>query len=215
MLIDLLPDDVVAVEAYADDQGAVVYPGEEAYIIAPASPRGREFVTARRCAREALGLLGVAPGPISVGPKREPVWPAGVVGTITHCEGYRGAAVSRAVASVGVDAEPDQPLPPGVLDQVASPEEQRALDALARSHPGLHWDRLLFTAKEAVYKAWFPLTGAWLDFEDAVLAIDAAAGTFRAELLRPGRRLDGSALDAFDGRFLTGRGLLLSAVVVR
>ena len=215
MLGDLLPDEVVVVEAFEDDPGGEVFPGEEDHVVSLLSARGREFVTARRCARDALERLGIPAGPIGVGPRREPLWPDGVVGTITHCPGYRAAAVSRHVASVGIDAEPDGPLPPGVLEQVAGPVERAALDALAREDPTVHWDRVLFTAKEAVYKAWFPLTGRWLGFEDAFVVIDPATGTFHADLREPGVRRDsGSELRGFDGAFLAARGLLLSAVTV-
>ena len=59
------------------------------------------------------------------GAKREPLWPAGVVGSITHCDGYRAAAVARAtdLATVGIDAEPHEPLPDGVLAAIALPAE--------------------------------------------------------------------------------------------
>lgn len=215
VLADLLPEGVIVVEAFGDDPEAVVFPGEEEYVVAPGSKRGREFVTARRCARDALAQLGIPPVPIHVGPRREPLWPTGVAGAITHCPGYRAAAVSRAVASVGIDAEPHGPLPPGVLEQVASPGEREALNRLAREDPAVHWDGVLFTAKEAVYKAWFPLTGRWLGFEDVVVVIDPAAGAFHADLRTPGLRLDtGAAVQAFDGAFAVADRLLLSAVAL-
>ncbi len=104
--------------------------------------------------------------PILKGEKGEPCWPDGVVGSLTHCAGYRGAVVGRdgAVRSVGVDAEPHDVLPDGVLDAISLPAERADLTALPT---GLHWDRILFCAKEATYKAWFPLTKRWLGFEDA------------------------------------------------
>jgi len=78
----------------------------------------------------------------------------------------------------------------------------------------VHWDRLLFSAKESVYKAWYPLTRRWLGFEDARLTVDPA-GTFQAELLVDGARADGRpALRLLDGRFLVARGLVLTAVCV-
>ena len=59
----------------------------------------------------------------------------------------------------------------------------------------VHWDRVLFSAKESIYKAWFPLTGRWLGFEEASLSIDPAAGTFAA-------RLHVTAESEFHGRFV-------------
>ena len=37
---------------------------------------------------------------------------------------------------------------------------------LTCSQPNISWDRLTFSAKESVYKAWFPTYGKWLDFTD-------------------------------------------------
>jgi 4'-phosphopantetheinyl transferase EntD len=120
------------------------------------------------------------------------------------------------VPGIGIDAEPNGPLPDGVLDLVAGAPEQAMLAALAAADPGVHWERLLFSAKEAVYKAWYPLTGRWLGFPDARVRIDAAAGSFRAEVLVPADRADGGApLDTMEGRFLVERGLVVTAVAVR
>jgi 4'-phosphopantetheinyl transferase EntD len=139
-----------------------------------------------------------------------PRWPDGVVGSMTHCDGYRAAAVARAadLAALGIDAEPHGPLPDGVLDAVAREEELAMLDGLRRAAPGVHWDRLLFSAKESVYKAWFPVTGRWLGFEDASLAFDRG-GTFRARIL-----VDDSPFAAFEGRWATGGGLAVTAIAV-
>ena len=108
-------------------------------------------------------------------------------GSITHCAGYRAAAVAstREVLTIGLDAEPNETLPDGVLDHVSLPGERARLRDLAATAPGTCWDRLLFSAKESVYKAWFPLTRQWLGFEDADITIDPAAGTFEARLLVP------------------------------
>lgn len=67
----------------------------------------------------------------------------------------------------------------------------------------------MFSAKEAVYKAWFPLTGRWLGFEDAEVSVDADAGTFRAVL-----RVEAPPLDAFTGRWMVEREIVCTAVVV-
>ncbi|MBG0560383.1 4'-phosphopantetheinyl transferase family protein, partial [Actinoplanes aureus] len=176
MLDSLLPSPVVTAEAFADDEDEPCFPGEEDLIATAVMGRRREFVTARRCAREALARLGHPPVAIRPGPRREPLWPAGVAGSITHCKGYRGAAVARTeeVVSVGIDAEPHAPLPSRVLGVVTAPGDAEHLAELAHAEPAVHWDRLLFSAKEAVYKAWYPLTGRWLGFTDANLAVGPA-----------------------------------------
>jgi len=213
----LLPGVVRSAEAYGDVPDEPPFPGEADLIATAVEGRRREFITARRCARQALGLLGLPPTPIRSGPHREPLWPAGVVGSLTHCTGYRAAAVARAVevASLGIDAEPHGPLPEGILESVVAPGDAETLRRVAEGDPATHWGRLLFSAKESVYKAWFPLTGRWLGFEDACLEIDPRAQTFTAHLLVPGDRPDGAPpLTALSGSFLVDRGLVVTAVVI-
>ena len=105
--------------------------------------------------------------PVLARPRGAPEWPPGVVGSITHCAGWTGAVVARSrgsrlgrgVRALGLDAEPIAALPAGVIDVVASQDEREALARLGAEHPGIPWDTLLFSAKEATYKAWYPLTG--------------------------------------------------------
>jgi 4'-phosphopantetheinyl transferase EntD len=140
---------------------------------------------------------------------------------MTHCDGYCAAALVRVtdLASLGIDAEPHQRLPEGVLDVVALPGEAARLRLLAVDHPQVHWDRLLFSAKESVYKAWFPLTGQWLEFTEADIEVtvdpgEQSHGTFRAELLVTGPLVTGRRLRHFDGRWTVQRGLVGTAVQV-
>jgi 4'-phosphopantetheinyl transferase EntD len=216
MIEKLLPDGVVAVETFEDVPGQQSFPGEESLVANAVETRRREFITARHCAREALGKLGYAPVAIPAGRKREPLWPAGVVGSITHTTGFRAAAVASqsVLASIGIDTEQNDRLPDGVEEAVTILEEREMLAALSRAFPSTHWGRLLFSAKESVYKAWYPLTGRGLGFEDARLAIDPA-GTFAAKLLVDGARTDGG-LPLFEirGRFVVAHGLIATAVTV-
>jgi 4'-phosphopantetheinyl transferase EntD len=213
MIAELLGPTVVTAEVFHDVPDERCFPGEENLIVHAVESRRREFITARRCAREALRGLGFPPVPIGTGPKREPQWPAGVVGSITHCAGYRAAVVARLtdVAALGIDAEPHEPLPAGVGDVVITPGEAAMLDRLSRSDPGTHWDRLLFSAKESVYKAWFPLTRRWLEFHDAKLSINPATARFTAQLTVNGAGVGWSPA-AVSGRYLIARGLILTAV---
>jgi 4'-phosphopantetheinyl transferase EntD len=174
MIEAVLPPGVVGSEAWGDPADAVLLPEEEALAARAVPRRRRELTTGRHCARRALAQLGMAPGPILSGPRREPLWPDGVVGSITHCTGYRAAAVAWAaqVPTVGIDAEPHEPLPDGVLDTVSLPEERAQLRQLAKSSPRVCWDRLLFCSKEAVYKAWYPHAQAMLDFHEATITVE-------------------------------------------
>jgi 4'-phosphopantetheinyl transferase EntD len=216
MIEEILPAGVVAVEARRDDVDVALYPEERAALGRAVEKRRREFITARACAREALGGLGLPPQPISTGAHGEPLWPAGVVGSITHCEGYRACAVAGAAEfiAIGIDAEPNEALPDGVLADIARAEELPRLRELERTQPEVHWDRLLFSAKESVYKAWFPLAKRWLGFEDAVLAIDPRGGTFSARLLVPGPSPRGTPLRYLTGRWLARDGFVLTAIAL-
>jgi 4'-phosphopantetheinyl transferase EntD len=220
---ELLPDTVIAVEAHGhDDAGHTpLYPEEEALVAKAVAKRRREFAVVRSCARRAMEKLGVPPQPVLPGERGAPQWPSGLVGSMTHCDGYCAAALVRAtdLASLGIDAEPDGPLPDGVLPTVSLPGEAQRLRRLAEDHPGVHWDRLLFSAKESVYKAWFPLTRKWLDFTEADIEITVAPGegrhgTFRATLLVPGPQVGGRRLTHFEGRWTAGRGLVATAVTI-
>lgn len=216
MLERILPAGV-AVATRRDDLGeADLLGSEEAVVGAAVEKRRREFATGRACARDALARLGVAPQEIPSGPRGEPRWPEGIVGSITHCDGFRGSAVAHRAefAAVGVDAEVDAPLPQGVLADIALAGERQMLAALAQAAPGPSWDRLLFSIKESVYKAWFPLTERWLGFEDASIEINRRLGMFRARLLVPGPRLDGRELSGFAGRWMIQDGIVLSAIAV-
>jgi 4'-phosphopantetheinyl transferase EntD len=215
---EILPPAVAVGEAFGDDLEARLFPAEEEAIARAVDKRRREFITGRACARAALARLGLPAAPIPRGERGAPQWPAGVVGSITHCAGYRAGAVAwrRDVRTIGLDAEPDGPLPPRALDTVASAAEQARLAELAAAVPAVHWDRLLFSAKESVYKAWFPLTGQWLGFDDAAIDFggaaidpDAGRGQFSARIL-----LDDPPVAGFEGRWLVEDGLLATAIAV-
>ena len=216
MIEAVLPAAAAAAEAFSDPPGVVLFPEEEAVIARAVGKRRREFTTARACARAALARLGLPPVPIVPGLRGAPQWPQGVVGSMTHCAGYRACAVARDtdLLTIGLDAEPHDELPDGVLGAVSSPEERKRLAALAAAAPGTHWDRMLFSAKESVYKAWFPLTQRWLGFEDASVTIDPDKGTFTAGLLVAGPRFNDVPLDGFTGRWQVGRGLIITAIAV-
>jgi 4'-phosphopantetheinyl transferase EntD len=212
----ILPGAVACAEAFDDPPDAVLYPQEEAVISRAVEKRRREFRTVRHCARLALRELGLPPAAVLPGEHREPLWPPGVVGSMTHCAGYRAAVVAHSenLLTLGIDAEPHQRLPPDVLTAIALADEQVQIAELAAAHGAAHWDRILFCAKETVYKAWFPLTRRWLGFHDAAVTIDPAEGTFFARLLVRGPTVTGHVLAEFDGRWLINDSLVITAIAV-
>ncbi|MCV7218996.1 4'-phosphopantetheinyl transferase [Mycobacterium crocinum] len=215
----VLPDlaELVYAEAYDDPPDLAPLPEEEPLVAKSVAKRRNEFVTVRHCARVALGQLGFPPVPILKGDKGQPCWPDGVVGSLTHTQGYRGAAVGRssAVRSVGIDAEPHGVLPDGVLNAISLPVERHEIGALPG---GLNWDRILFCAKEATYKVWFPLTERWLGFEDAHITFEVddsgVTGTFVSRILIDPAARSGPPLNELAGRWSVGGGLVLTAIVL-
>jgi len=170
--------------------GDRLLPAERALVASAGPERVAEFTAGRHCARLALASLdpSLARMPVLAGAGGAPVWPAGFVGSITHCPGWTGAVAARSgrwpgsvlprgLRGVGLDAEPADALPPGVLDVVASAAERQALTALGAERPGIPWDRLLFSAKEATYKACYPLSGVVVG-HDAVRVELSPAGSF-------------------------------------
>jgi 4'-phosphopantetheinyl transferase EntD len=206
----LLPAAVHTAYLRTDPPDAELFPAEAELITNAVPKRRQEFATVRHCARLALAGLAVAPAPILPGVRGAPIWPDGIVGSMTHCPGFRGAAVARRaqIGGIGIDAEVHGPLPAGVLALVASPQERAHLDGLASRQPAVYWERLLFSAKESVYKVWSPRTGRWLGFEEAELTFDPGARTFTARLL-----VDGP-FRTLSGRFLVDDGIVLTAVVL-
>lgn len=152
--------------------------------------RRQEFATVRCCARAAMTRLGGRPWavlPRGDGPawaRRAPRWPPGVVGSMTHCDHFYGAALAAdtQVAALGIDAEVNAVLPAELHSMVLLPEERDAVEVLFQRSPEIAWDRLVFSAKESVYKAWYPATGGWLDFHDCAVQIDVEHRQFFADV---------------------------------
>lgn len=216
LLERILPQGIESAEVFGTECDDVeLFPAEAILVAEVTEKRRREFTGARACARLALARAGLVPAPILPGPSGAPRWPAGIVGSMTHCQGYRGAAVARAdrFAAIGIDAEPHDILPAGVLAKVAREPEQTALAGLRGRAPEFCWDRILFSAKESVFKAWSPMTSRPLRFTEAEVDFDRS-GAFVARLLAAGPVAAGRRIDAFEGRWAVGRGLVATAVAV-
>jgi 4'-phosphopantetheinyl transferase EntD len=207
----LLPPTTVTVEAGDDDWTARLLPEEEPLVARAVEKRRREFTAGRSCARRALARLGWTDFPVVAGPRREPLWPPGVVGSITHCPGYCAAAVARLsdLRGVGIDAELGAALPTGVAEMVCTEAERR----WAAELPGHHWAALIFSAKESIYKAWYPVARRWLDYRDAELTIDADGGRFSARILLPVEP-EVFPWNPLEGRFAVSDGRVFTTVTL-
>jgi 4'-phosphopantetheinyl transferase EntD len=167
---DILPDDVISESGDPTEPVARLFPAEAALMAGMVDKRRREFAMGRRCARRALERLGIRATPLLAGPLREPLWPDGVIGSITHTAGLCTVVVGRRgrLAGIGIDAEPDGELPADIVTCVCRPDELAAFDALAFLDAGTA-ARLAFSAKEAVYKCQYPTARRVLEFHDVAV----------------------------------------------
>ena len=103
-----------------------------------------------------------------------PTWPNGLIGSMTHCNSYCAAAVasSQVCNAIGIDAEPNRSLTPGVLDRIASSTECEHVQYLHALHPHISFDRLLFSIKKSIYKAVFSNSGDSLRFKDVRVLVN-------------------------------------------
>ena len=189
LLAGLLPANVVLRQCWRDDPAVtttLLHPDEQSAVARAVPARQREFAAGRHCARQALrALTGQGPA-VPARADRSPLWPAGVVGSISHDDGLAAAAVAwqTDVAALGIDLDRIARFDDRLAPTICTTRELAAWQVLA---PAARLERLalLFCAKEAVYKAQHPLTGAWLDFDDLELDLPArGGGPFTATLQR-------------------------------
>lgn len=214
---ELLPPSIVleesAPERFGDDLRELTE-GEAALMARAVAKRRREYTAGRVLARRAAAKLGL--GPIELLPMddRSPGWPDGVVGSITHTRGHVAVALARAAAyrGVGLDVEQAEPLKHRLWDMICT-EEDRAMLARHDEPERSRLAKIVFSAKEAAYKAQFAITEQFLGFSAMHIALDLSerrfVATFRQEAgdaFRPG--------DTLSGRFVRTERLVATAVVI-
>ncbi len=210
-LDELFPAGVVSVLSLAARMpDGRLLPAEAAATQAFSPERLAEFTHGRDCARRALRRLGTGDLAIPVGPHREPLWPAGVVGSISHAGPAAAAVVAwkAHVATIGLDLEPTLPLEPELLPLICRPEELAVIRA-SGSNP-TEMARLIFSMKEAAYKALWPILRCFLDFQDLEIGMvpGASAFTIRSHSDRCPQALAASLIGKF-----TRRGAFMVSVV--
>ncbi len=181
MLEGLFPSDVEIEWGDPGNASKALFPEEEALVARAVPKRQREFAKGRECARVALERLGLRSVLILSGKDREPLWPVGLVGSITHTAGFCAAAVARSerYAGLGIDAEPAEALEPDVVERVCHGDEARLPAGVAAVEEAIV-PRVVFCAKEALYKCQFPVTRAFLGFED--VSVELGEEVFRVRL---------------------------------
>jgi len=213
----IVPPAVRVVEGEQPPQGVSLFPEESAIIRNAAEKRRRDFRAGRACARLALAALGVQGTAIPSGPRREPLWPPGIVGSITHCPGYVAAAVTlrEHLLALGIDAEERGAAGNDLEPFICTPAELDRYRDL--EYP--HWRTLVFSAKESLFKALYPLRHFELEFPDVEVALEPVGNWEEGEQARspamvsqgrfsvsPARELRSLAADVerIEGRFLVG-----------
>ena len=180
LVSQLAPAGVAAVDLDDAGQPIPLHPLEAAYVAGAVESRQRDFALGRFCARAALARLGIGDAVIGRDARGRPLWPADMVGSITHTKNYAAALVARqdSFLSVGVDAERTGGVSDAMLPLLFDEQERAWLETLDAASRTLS-ATILFSAKEACFKAWTKASARNLAFRD--LHIDMREAHFIAE----------------------------------
>jgi len=202
-LREWLPSGFGAAVAPITERFAAAFAAEERLIDRAVDKRRNEFRAGRAVAREALAQIGCPPAAILAHPQRDPIWPAGFLGSITHSErlALALAAPSSLIEAVGVDLEDDSALDPRLTSSVCRADERPQQAEFAQL--GIDHAKLCFVAKEAVFKAIFPRQRSPVQFEQLRLCFHIPDRSFRVDQL-PGI-----------GRFLCHPGVMMAVFLIR
>ena len=189
MLSTLFPSETQHCEAEDWMWETPALPGEEVSIRKAVEKRKREFRAGRHCAHHALNSLlddhSQDRIPIRVGTSRQPCWPKGTVGSISHSGTHCSAVVAKSsdIISIGHDIEQARSLESNVHRMICTENERRFMSYHAQSDIPL--STLIFSAKESIHKTYYPLNNHMLDFLDAEIEIDLKKGSFLAKIINP------------------------------
>lgn len=213
MIATLFPPEVVVECARLEEVDGELAGAERLLIERTAPRRTREILAGRVLARRALARLGIEGHELLRAEQRAPLWPQGVLGSISHTRESCAVAVARAglILGIGLDIEEGRELPERLLPYVCTESERRWIES-SRADPR-ELGRLFFSAKESVYKCQYPLRARWLGFRDVELELQLADGRFRARTV--------GEIDAlwpegtrFEGRFLSNAEEVACAAVL-
>jgi 4'-phosphopantetheinyl transferase EntD len=197
----LLPPDISVCTAAPWMFRTPAHPEEEALLTRAVPSRQAEFRAGRHAYRSAVKRLGVAGGALLSGRQREPLWPEGILGSITHTGSYCVVALGRSShwRGIAIDAEDDTPLTADLLPLVCRPEEREKLAAY-RTAGLVSPCKVIFSAKECIHKIYFPLNRHTLEFTDARIELDPQQGRFSADIVNAPSGVDVPVVRLY-GRF--------------
>lgn len=183
--------------------------GEDAHLTRAFPARRNEFAAGRAASRAAMAGLGLDARSIPAAEDRAPVWPAGIQGSISHSDTLCAAAVTDAPLLIGLDIEPNTDLTPGLLSAICSDAEIARIAGPEQARLA----KLIFSAKEAAYKAQYPASRMLFGFDHMDVTLDLTAQRFTATFVRPAGPF--AAGDRLLGRFDAVDGHLVTAVTTR
>jgi 4'-phosphopantetheinyl transferase EntD len=202
---ELFPLGVLAAESREPGCPLLLLPAEAQFLGSAVRKRAQEFAAGRVCARRLLAEFGISNFPIAVAADRQPVWPAGMVGSITHTTGFCAAVVAekKRVIALGIDSEVAAGVEAKLWPAICTTDELQWLHSLPESERG-NAVTLIFSAKEAFYKCQYPLVGERLKFRDLSVEPHAWGDQCGAFSVQPNRRIAFAAHAALPvpGRFL-------------
>jgi 4'-phosphopantetheinyl transferase EntD len=164
--------DSAVVVSPVQDYRAQLFDEERQELVAMAEKRQLGFASGRYCAQSAQRLLRLEPAPV-LRQDRVPVWPSTSVGSITHCDKIAAAAASTGVRSIGIDIETCGRVDQKLYEILFTETERARLKSL----PG-DAATLIFSAKEAGYKAIYPHGRKFIGFQEVEIEVDAESHTF-------------------------------------
>ncbi|MBV1862928.1 MAG: 4'-phosphopantetheinyl transferase superfamily protein [Rhodobacteraceae bacterium] len=209
----LLPKSVGVATTDPRFQTGEVLPAEAIAMAAMAPKRRREFTAGRLAARGAMAEVGHFGHPVPMDADRTPIWPQGLVGSISHTtsSAIALAADDRNFSSLAVDLEPDAPLDPTLFEEILTAREIRFLRACPAEKRG-RLARLIFSAKECAYKCQYPLTRKLFGFDGFEIRLDQDKEIFDARFTQP---VGNFAKDhILGGRYFIGNGLILTTMAL-
>jgi len=180
----LFPAGVAAAELRTAGDASLLEPEEASTVARAVQKRVQEFAAGRLCARSALARLGISGFALRAAPDRRPMWPDGLVGSITHTAGFCAVVAGERArfASLGLDTEVAGAVKEELWPSICVEAELRWIESLPRGDR-MRAATLAFCAKEAFYKCQYPRTLEWLNFSDLRIApLEwAAQGAFLVE----------------------------------
>ena len=180
------------------------------------SKRRDEFSLGRYCARRALSKFEMESVPILRNTEsREPFWPKTVRGSITHTEGFAAAAVgmTKDVSGIGIDLESlSKVVDFNIRRHVCVEKEQKFLESLNDKQANQYL-RIIFSAKESIFKCFFPISKTYLSFKDAEIIIDKKNSEFSFLLTKACTGITSAGFQ-HSGRFSINNDLLLTSIYI-